>query len=199
VVALKQSPFLFLNKFDKHRYMTEALFESLKRELVNGYSKKRHPFRYFSLATINGERPVQRTVVLRKVLEDLSLVIYTDSRSDKMKAISTNSHVSALFYHPKKLLQVRVQAKVVIQDHESNVIWNQIPENSRKDFTTVSAPGSLIKNPDHVTYSETENYFCMLHLVPEEIEYLQLKRPNHLRVLYKKDDNAQWDAQFLVP
>jgi len=179
--------------------MTDALFESLKRELVNGYSKKKHPFRYFSLATTHDGKPEQRTVVLRKMLNDLSLVIYTDARSDKMKAISRNSQVSALFYHPKKLLQVRVQAKVVIQDRERNVIWNQIHENSRKDFTTVSAPGSLIKNPDHVTYSETENYFCMLHLVPEEIEYLQLKRPNHLRVLFKKDSDGKWNGQFLVP
>jgi hypothetical protein len=59
----------------KNQYLEEA------RELI-GHAKG-HPFRYFVLATNENGKPRQRTVVLRKTLLDLSLVIYTDKRTQK--------------------------------------------------------------------------------------------------------------------
>ena len=170
------------------------------RELVNGHSKKRHPFRYFVLATNENGKPRQRTVVLRKTLLDLSLVIYTDKRTQKIKDIQNNSEFSALFYDSKKLLQIRIEGKaeLITDKQQIATYWQTVQESSKKDYTTNRAPGTSIKNPDDVGYEPKENYFCPVKLIPNTIEYLRLKRPNHLRVLFSRND-IDWSGEFLVP
>jgi len=179
----------------KNQYLEEAM-----RELVNGHSKKRHPFRYFVLATNENGKPRQRTVVLRKTLLDSSLVIYTDKRTQKIKDIQNNSEFSALFYDSKKLLQIRVEGKaeLITDKQQIATYWQTVQESSKKDYTTNRAPGTSIKNPDDVGYELKENYFCPVKLVPNTIEYLRLKRPNHLRVLFSRTD-TDWSGEFLVP
>jgi|TARA_B110000238_G_scaffold200684_1_gene251809 pyridoxine/pyridoxamine 5'-phosphate oxidase len=180
--------------------LKNQLLEEAKRELINGHSKKRHPFRYFVLATNENGKPRQRTVVLRKTLLDLSLVIYTDKRTQKIKDIQNNAAFSALFYDSKKLLQIRVEGKAeLITDTEQIAsYWHTVQAASRKDYTTNIAPGSPIINPDDVGYKPEENYFCPVKLIPNTIEYLRLKRPNHLRVLFSRID-TNWSGEFLVP
>ncbi|MFT7071239.1 pyridoxamine 5'-phosphate oxidase family protein [Patiriisocius sp. Uisw_017] len=180
--------------------MKNQLLEEAKRELVNGHSKKRHPFRYFALATNENGKPRQRTVVLRKTLLDLSLVFYTDSRTQKIRDFQNNSEFSALFYNPKKLLQIRVvgKAELITDKEQIATYWHTIQESSRKDYTTNRTPGTPIKNPDDVAYKSKENYFCPVKLIPNTIEYLRLKRPNHLRVLFSRMD-TDWSGEFLVP
>ena len=179
----------------KNQYLEEAL-----RELVNGHAKKRHPFRYFVLATTENGKPKQRTVVLRKTVSDGSLIIFTDKRTPKITDIQVNSNFSALFYDAKKLLQLRIEgtAELVTDKAQIETYWHTVQAASRKDYTTIVAPGTVIKNPDVVNYNPEENYFCPVKLVPNTIEYLRLKRPNHLRILFTKaGDN--WEGEFLVP
>lgn len=180
--------------------MEQQFLETARRELVNGYAKKRHPFRYFTLATVHGGAPRQRTVVLRKLLPDFNLLFYTDLRSHKVADIKNNSAVSALFYHPKKLMQLKIEgrAKLVEDKAVLKAYWNNIPENSRKDYITASAPGTPIANPDHTSYNIEQHHFCAVQIVPTVIEYLQLKRPNHLRLQFSKQE-GEWQDQFLVP
>jgi pyridoxamine 5'-phosphate oxidase len=127
-------------------------------------------------------------------------VFYTDSRTQKINDIQNNSEFSALFYNSKKKLQIRVEGKAeLITDQEQiATYWHTVQESSKKDYTTNRAPGTLIKNPDDIDYQSNENYFCPVKLVPNTIEYLQLKRPIHLRVLFSKID-TNWSGEFLVP
>ena len=180
--------------------MKNQILEEIKQALVNGHSKKRHPFRYFVLATNEEGKPRQRTVVLRKTLLDLSLVIYTDKRTQKIRDIEHNSEFSALFYDSKKLLQIRIEGKAeLITDKEQiATYWHTVQEASRKDYTRHIAPGTPIKSPDDVGYKSKENYFCPVKLIPNKIEYLRLKRPNHLRILFSRID-TDWSGEFLVP
>ena len=170
------------------------------RELSFGHSKKRHPFRNFVLATTENGKPKQRTVVLRKTLLDSSLVIYTDKRTQKIKDIQKNPEFSALFYDSKKLLQIRVEGKAeLITDKEQiATYWHTVQASSRKDYTTSVAPGTPLQNPDAVVYKSEENYFCPVKLTPNTIEYLRLKRPNHLRILFSRIKTV-WSGDFLVP
>ena len=180
--------------------MTQDILDQIKRELINGHVKRGHPFRYFTLATNNNATSRLRTVVLRKVHNNLTLIVYTDSRSEKVKHISANSAVSALFYNPKKLTQVTIEgkAKVITDVAALKEHWANIPQNSKKDYVTVRAPNTVIKNPDTVEYDFDNPNFCVIEIVPKTIEYLQLKRPNHLRVLFK-DSNGEFKGEFLVP
>lgn len=182
-------------------FMKQELLEATKRELINGFTKKKHPFRYFSLATVGADgKPHQRTVVLRKMDSNFNLMIYTDTRSHKIKDIERQPEVSALFYHPKKLLQIRVEG-TAHQISDSEVLedrWHAIPENSRKDYITVNAPGSPIGNPDQVNYNTNKGHFSIIEIIPHTIEYLQLKRPNHIRVEFNSQ-GKEWKGKFLVP
>lgn len=181
--------------------MKDQILDNCKRELINGYAKRKHPFRYFTLATLNAENLRQRTVVLRKVMDDFTLLFYTDARTPKIQAIQNNPVVSALFYHPRQLLQLQIvgEAKCITDEDRLQQLWGNVGENSKKDYITKLTPGTPIKNPDHVDYNATEPHFCAVEIIPTTIECLQLKRPNHLRVRYTKDDDQNWSGQFLTP
>ncbi|MGB6152656.1 MAG: pyridoxamine 5'-phosphate oxidase family protein, partial [Pricia sp.] len=162
---------------------------------------KGHPFRYFTLATVGlGSTARLRTVVLRRVSEDFKLVFYTDRRSKKIAHIKKNSAVSLLFYHPKQLLQLKIEGKanIVTDPEELQKYWSGVQPASRKDYTTESSPGTPISNPDTVAYFEDKNYFTIIEVELSKIEYLKLKRPNHLRILFSKE-SGEWNGQFLVP
>ena len=180
--------------------MKNQLLADIQQEFVHGHTKKRHPFRYFTLATISNGVPKQRTVVLRKTGPAMSLVFFTDQRTAKIQDFHKNAAFSALFYHPKKLLQVRVEgtAALITDPKQIATYWHTVQSAARKDYTTEKAPGTLITNPDNVDYNADEHYFCPVQLRPTSIEYLRLKRPNHIRVLFSKVDE-DWNGEFLVP
>lgn len=179
--------------------MLNQILEDLKTEVKFGYLKKKHPFRYPSLASIEDNSPTQRTVVLRDTTADFELVMYTDDRSDKINQFELNPKVSLLFYHPKKLLQVKVEGKVkmIRSGKEYESYWSKVQGKSQKDFMTKNPPGTPLDNPDQVDYKEDEHHFCLLKLVPEHLEFLQLKRPNHIRARFDKSNG--WKGQFLNP
>ncbi len=180
---------------------TIAFFEELKTDLQRGAQEKGHPFRYVVLATVGLEKVArQRTVVLRKVHNELDLVFYTDKRSKKLLHIKENNRVSLLFYHPKKMLQIRMEglARITTDKTILKKQWDTIKSEYRKDYKTSSAPGSRISNQDSVEYLDTKNHFCIVEVEAFKIEYLKLKRPNHLRVQFSKIDTS-WQSEFLVP
>ena len=180
--------------------MTEDILQDLKIELINGHAKRGHPFRNFSLGTSKNNTPQQRTVVLRKVLPDFTILVYTDLRSQKIADIKENNSVSALFYHPKKLMQIKIEAtaEIVSDTEELKPFWGNVSEKAKKDYTTSLAPGSIIKSPDKVDYKAEVNHFCVIKLKPTHIEYLKLTRPNHIRISYTKVEE-NFVGEFLVP
>ena len=181
--------------------MLQEIFNQIYKDLKGATSHPKHAFRYATFATaLNGE-PYQRTVVLRKVLKNNNLQIYTDSRSQKIKHLHQNPVGSMLFYDHKKLTQVIVKGKVVIKTNGKELLqqWSEMQEASKKDYITEKGPGHKIKNPDHVSYLENDNYFTILELIPDKMEYLQLKRPNHIRATFDKTIEDHWEMSFLVP
>jgi pyridoxine/pyridoxamine 5'-phosphate oxidase len=179
--------------------MLDQIFKDLKNEVKFGYLKKKHAYRYPSLASIEEGKPVQRTVVLRDTTDDFDLIMYTDDRSDKIHHFEVNPKASLLFYNHRKLMQVKIEGvmKLIRSGKAYEDYWSRVQGKSQKDFITQHPPGTPIENPDQVDYKENEHHFCLLKLVPESIEYLQLKRPNHIRARFEKSSN--WKGQFLNP
>ncbi|NKI33528.1 pyridoxamine 5'-phosphate oxidase family protein [Croceivirga thetidis] len=179
--------------------MLQDILQQIKNELVNGCVKKGHPFRYFTLTTSLNNVPKARTVVLRKIKPGIEIWFYTDKRSNKVNEIMENNNVTALFYNPKKLLQITISGKASFEENDEvlNELWNSIPLNSRNDYTSSLAPGSLLKNPDLLNY-QNQNHFCLIKIKATKIDFLQLKRPNHIRAQFDLNvDN--WEGTFLVP
>lgn len=176
------------------------IFQQLENELIDGCKKNGHPFRFFSFGTYAEKFPSLRTVVLRKVQDDLSLIFYADVRSEKIRQIQANLNCCALFYHPGKMIQVKVEgiAEINSEDIDLEEIWKSIPNHSKKDYTTISDPGSKLNQPEDVQYLDRSNNFCTITIKPQRFEYLKIGHPNHTRAEFIKD-NLDWKGQFLVP
>lgn len=181
--------------------MLDNYFDEIREELSKGATQKGHPFRYFTLATVGMEMlPRQRTVVLRRLDEDLKLTFYTDARSKKMMHLKENNRVGLMFFDPKKLLQIRIEglARVIKDEDTLKKYWPGIQPKARKDYTTVAAPGTFLEHPDQLEYLDEENHFSMVTVEAFKMEYLKLKRPYHIRVRFSKRKNL-WTSEYLVP
>ncbi|NVK50784.1 MAG: pyridoxamine 5'-phosphate oxidase family protein [Cyclobacteriaceae bacterium] len=179
----------------------EEIWQAVKHELHRGALEVKHPFHWVNLGTVSGDFPSVRTVVLRKVSEELHFFVYTDYRSKKCSDLKNNSYAALHFYHPKKQVQIRIKAKSKLhfRDELAKELWKKIPNHRRSEYTGAHAPGTPISNSlDGSTERDLENhFFTVLKLEPLEIDVLQLRKEGHLRVLFAKDKD--WEGTWLMP
>ncbi len=178
--------------------MLDNIFKSAINEIKLGYLKRKHPFKYCYLSSISSNKPVIRTVVLRDMTDQHELVFFTDQRSQKIEQFQANPNAELLFYHPKKLWQIKVggKIKIITNEKQLNFYKQKVQGASVKDYSSKQKPSSALKNPDALEYTE-DMHFTVLYLEPDYFESLQLKRPNHIRCLFNKVDG--WQGQFLAP
>ena len=181
--------------------MPDKIFDKIKQELKKGALKKGHYFKYFTLATLGVDKFARlRLVALRNVSDDLKLTFFTDKRSKKMLHIKENNRVSLLFYHHKKLIQLRIDgiARINNDQYQIQKSWEQIGTEARKDYITKEAPGSSIEDPESLEYLKEGDYFSIVEINPFRIEYLELKKNGHTKIKYSKDESG-WTSEYLVP
>ena len=87
-------------------------------ELRKAASRKKHPFKNVVLTTVNEKIPMSRWVVFRKLTSEQNLLIYTDSRTEKIKDLRKNSNCGLLFYNNKQGLQIYFSTLSTI--HQNN-------------------------------------------------------------------------------
>lgn len=178
----------------------ETLFELAQGELLRANADKRHPFRFFTLATLD-QYPEVRTVVLRKASPDFKIVVFTDPRSPKIHHIQANAHVSALFYHTKKRLQIRIRAKAILPEASSDEFAQYVQQVkssfSVSDYTSELAPGAVL-DENEVAATEEKLFFQPIILKPQTIDVLRLSREGHQRIQYWQED-GRWKEARLVP
>ena len=176
------------------------LFELARTELLRSHESQRHPFLYFSLATF-GHYPEARTVVNRKVSRELDILFFTDSRSQKVAQIRKNPRVTALFYHPKKKLQVRVRGVANFIDKGDKGYYQLLERikkaGNAKDYTTLQAPGSTVEEESDIAFGN-EIYFLAIRIKPDDIDVLQLGKEQHNRRCYTLK-KGQWEEAVLTP
>jgi len=181
--------------------MKKEVFSSIKSELQDATKLKNHPFRYVALATTDAMGiPHTRTVVLRSVDNDLNMLVYTDQRSNKIAHINHQNKVSLLFLDPKKFIQIAIQAvaEIITDAAALEKLWAQIPEKSKKEYSSKFTPGTQITNNDRIKFLVDQHFFTAIRFTPEKIEYLKLGRHNHIRVLFEKNED-NWKGVFLAP
>lgn len=190
-----------LNFIHLKQKMLDKIRTKAAEELKLGVEQHQHAFRFASLASIRHTYPKSRNIVLRAVKNDFDLFFYTDCRSNKVKDFRKNPNVSVLFYNHKKLfqLEIRGQVKIISDPDVLDFHWQKIKTKSTKDYTTKKAPGTPIKNPNNIEYFEGSKNFCVIKVLAENIEVLQLKRPNHIRSRFFKDEDSKWIGEFLNP
>lgn len=185
---------------------TINLLEFAKQELIRSNADRRHPFRYFTLGTIDTftNTPELRTVVKRHFNSDFEVFFFTDTRSPKVAQIKGNQNISAHFYHPKKQLQIRLKGIAELLSEDDVFYQNQLntiqQSRSINDYMTLEAPGSPLEeaNEEKSIKYGTALYFTVIRIRPSLLDILQLDRNGHLRATYSKQ-GEDWEEQLLVP
>ncbi len=173
------------------------IFESL-REAVES---KAHPFRIFTLGTVGLDRMARlRTVVLRDFTDNQELLFYTDRRSKKVTHMKENNKVGLLFYDQENKIQLKAEgiATLIREKDLLAEYWQAIAEENRKDYTSATPPGSIVKHPDNVEYLKDKDYFSAVKVTLYKLEYLQLKPVSHIKIRFSKQEGS-WVSEYLVP
>lgn len=177
------------------------VFQESWKELQNALKDKKHPFNSCTLATVGKNSTIrQRTIILRGITKNNSLLFYTDLRSTKIKHIQNNPKCNLLFYDPKLQFQVTMRGEILI--HTNNDAWEKhigkIEGKAVNNYNTLLAPGKAITNPlalDRIA----KLHFALLEFVPASLEYLKLKQDsNHVRAKFQLQQGV-WKKTFLVP
>lgn len=179
----------------------ENFFDEIKLELQKGAKEKKHPFHYFTIATLGVDKFARlRLVALRNVSEDLKLTFFTDKRSKKVVHIKENPRVTLLFYSPKKLLQLRIEGMASINSDQFQIqkTWEGIGDEAKKDYQTLTAPGTALAHPDSLEYLKEGDFFSIVDIEPFRIEYLMLDPERHIKVKFNKNGDT-WSKEYLVP
>ncbi|RPG59696.1 MAG: hypothetical protein CBD95_000545 [Flavobacteriales bacterium TMED235] len=178
--------------------MLNQILDDCKKQLLAALKYKKHPFRFFTLATQTQNGKINlRTVVLRDFdSEKMHFNIFTDARSKKTNELKQNNNAHFLFYDSKRMVQLIVQAKM-IKIFNDDLTYKALPESNKKDYSSLQLPGSKIKGPDQLNHDNSKGYFTNIEFKSSSFEYLRLKRPNHIRAIFTLYDS--WEGEFLVP
>ncbi|MEM1319631.1 MAG: pyridoxamine 5'-phosphate oxidase family protein [Bacteroidota bacterium] len=172
-----------------------------RQELLRSNADRKHPFRFFQLATF-GPYPELRTVVKRKASSDFLITFFTDSRSPKVGEIVEDNRVSALFYHPRKQLQLRLKGVAQLVERESEAFTQYLHQvkqsRSVKDYLTLQAPGSPVDDATAEAGFGEQINLAVIEIQPQLLDILQLGRAQHFRSADHWEAGA-WRAQPLVP
>ena len=181
------------------REITSIIFSELRKAA----SKKKHPFKNVVLTTVKEQNPLSRWVIFRKLTVEQNLLVYTDSRSEKIKNLRKNPNCGLLFYNNRQGLQIYFNAVSTI--HQKNELtkkyWQGIVGKSSENYTTVNPPGSPINSIDkgHITDKDlNDKHFSIIEFIPVSMKILQLSRDGHIRVNFVKINN-EWEGSFIVP
>ncbi len=175
----------------------QDILEDIFLELKKAAWEVRHPYRYFCLSSVEDNRPKQRMVVFRGILENV-ISIYTDIRTPKVVHFKRNPNASVLLYDSEKMKQIVLLGKVEIVEEYNALVWDSIGPKAKKDYTTLLAPGTVIGSSKDVLYDMEKVNFCILKFTFNTIEYLEITRPNHIRIKFNLIGN-NWEGRYLVP
>jgi pyridoxamine 5'-phosphate oxidase len=158
----------------------------IQRGVVDRKSFFRHPV----LASTDGPNIFQRIVVMREFdFEKKSIVIFTDSKSQKVGQILKYPECSLLFWDPRKKLQISVQSKSYVEIENLHYL-SKINDRQQKDFTVNPPPKSEIKAHDDYEFGD-QNRFTVINLAFKSMDVLQLSEQGHIRATHDFENNTQ--------
>lgn len=174
------------------------IIENVTSEFSKSVADSNHPFRNFSIATVDSDKKVrQRTVVMRNFKDNNKVTFYTDTRSAKVNDLYEHPQVSLLFYAPQWKIQVICDGQAILKSDQS------LPEKMKNnratnDYSSIPAPGSVIDYPEMVQYDPSTINFAIVEVSITKLEYLKLDREGHVRALFQRVD-SNWQGMFLAP
>jgi len=192
----------------------DDVLNSSWRILHKGVRSFRHPFHRPALATLDGNGPQVRTVILRAFSEkDRTLICHCDARTPKVSQIRENPDVSWLFYHPEKWMQLRLSGKASVHtdDRTAESQWERVGPTSRINYCAEIPPGSPVGKPASglpgflratapklLDHPDARKNFAAIVCRFDHMDWLLLKLTGHNRAVFRWKDN-RLDASWVVP
>lgn len=193
--------------------LDDVLYSSW-RLLHKGVGNFRHPYYRPALTTMDGNKPEVRTVILRSFSEkDRTLTCHCDARTPKVSQIQDNPNVSWLFYHPKRLTQLRLSgtASIHTDDKTAESQWEKVRRTSRINYCAEIPPGSPTEKPTSdlpdffrnrtskmFDSPEARKNFATIVCRFDQMDWLMLKLTGHLRARFHWEDN-RIEASWVIP
>ena len=183
--------------------MPENFFPIWRLELKSAIKKegKSPTNKWVQLATVNlRNEPRLRTVVFRGWRTDISMLIFTDKRSEKIEHLKFNPNAEILWLFFKSKQQFRFKGKINELMDKTNY-WEELSERSKaiwfwerpgKKIRTKLLPSDLIPNDLHMP----EN-FIVLQFQIYSVDLLKLELPKYKRYLWEKKN--KWNKVEINP
>ena len=191
----------------------QEIYKKIDDLMSEALKDSSHPYRTFSLATVDEKTPSLRTVVLRDFsLNKQYFDCHSDLRSPKIKELNKNRKFSALFYSSEKKIQLRFNGTVEIF-HQNSITkerWDKVTPSSKRCYMGPFNPSDSLEEyhpniPDNVQFKNPSdkdselgyNNFVIIRCYFNEIDFLKLKYSGHKRCKFtfeKEDVTASWVA-----
>lgn len=171
--------------------------------------------RYLQLATVDNQGfPANRTVVFRGFLEDSDqLQFITDVRSNKIDQIKAKPWAEICWYFSKSREQFRLFGKLILvtaAESEPTLqlarqkVWQKLSDPARLQFSWPEPGEKRTKNlkafsPPNPSVKEPVINFCLLLLIPEKVDHLELRGEPQNRCLYLLQKDQTWSTQVINP
>ncbi|EDX85295.1 pyridoxamine 5'-phosphate oxidase family protein [Synechococcus sp. PCC 7335] len=170
--------------------------------------------RFLQLATIRPEgSPANRTVVFRGFRQETNqLMFISDRRSEKIVQIRQNPSAEACWYFTKTREQFRLRGQLMIITADTvaadlgetrRQLWQKISDSARLQFAWPTPKAT--RNPDSDAFEAPEidsrtppDTFCVLLLLPEEVDYLCLRGEPQDRIIYHLSKES-WTVTSVNP
>ena len=180
-----------------------------------GAAQRKSPLHAPVVASIAGDLPQQRIMVLREVdWEQRTMRFHTDRRSTKCGEFANHAAVSVLGYHPEEKVQMRLTgtATVLTDGPVFEAAWEGSTLFARRCYLVEQAPGSVTDAaisglPDHVAGQlPTEQdiipakpNFAVLMIKFATLDWLYLANDGHRRAQFAYATDAGWQGHWCIP
>ena len=182
----------------------QEIYKKIDQLMTQALKDSSHPYRTFSLATVDMKTPSLRTVVLRDFSFDNNYFdCHSDLRSPKIKELNKNKKFSALFYSSEKKIQLRFKGTVEIF-HQNSITkdrWDKITPSSKRCYMGPFNPSDSLEDyhpniPDNVKFKNPSDKdsesgyknFVIIRCHFDELDFLKLKFSGHKRCKFTFDN-----------
>ena len=175
--------------------MTENNIPIWRQELKSARKKEgKSPLnRWIQLSTVNSNNePRIRTVVFRGWAKETSMLIFTDSRSDKIEHLKNNSSAEVLWLFLRSRSQFRFKGNM--KELKVNTkYWDSLSNRSKstwywqhpgKEIDSNMKPSQII--PTHLNKPEN---FVVMEFEIYSVDLLKLFTPIHKRYIWNKSNS----------
>lgn len=186
----------------------DATFTELWRLLAEGAAHGRSGFHLPTLATLAGEGPRLRTIVLREAEPRAgTLRFHCDRRSDKAFELAENPACALAVYDAEAKIQIRIEGRAVLHtdDAVAEAAWAGSRPMSRVCYAAEPPPGTALLAgnaytlADEATAARTgRRNFCAVVVTAQRLDFLYLDRRGHRRAAWCRDGDG-WDGGWVAP